>query len=145
MKCYRPMIGAAFGSKTPTFFLLHPNSEGAWQRHLSQKDAILHALWEERPLLNILETRKHTYPHSHKHVDMNGTLQIINELSNRQLEPKNLSARKDLRIYVLSFSIQVKKLRNKKVKQLMMNYNHSCHFKSIHYAPVTVYALYRAF
>lgn len=44
----------------------------------------------------ILETSKHTHPHMHKHVDMNETMQIIEELWNRQLEPKNLSTRKDL-------------------------------------------------
>lgn len=36
-----------------------------------------------KPLHNILEIRKHTYSHMHKHVDMNGTLQIIQEQCNR--------------------------------------------------------------
>lgn len=64
--------------------------------HVSQEDAILYALWEEKPRLNILETWKHIYAHRHKHVGMNVTLQIINKISDRQLEPKNLSARKEI-------------------------------------------------
>lgn len=60
----------------------------------------------------------------HKHGYMNGTLQIIKKLCNRQLEPKNLSTRKDPQKNLnQSFISQVKKEKNKKVTQFMMNFN----------------------
>lgn len=83
----------------------------------SPQDALLHALWEEKPLLHILDTQKHPQPHMHKHADSwqnsenhQGAMSQTN--GTKEFEHKGGP---------LSVTSQVKK--NKKMKQLMMNYS----------------------